>query len=116
MPKLEGSTRRSSRVGSAVSWRVPSLSQIGEDGTEDSLAAAGADLAAESSSAPAPLVGGVQLEDDRIIAGSLVRVKTKLFRRVSYNSGEVEFQEILVEGPGKQVIFVWGDGVDDIIS
>lgn len=116
MPKLEGSTRRSSRVGSAVSWTVPSLSQIGEDGTEGSSAAAGADLAVGSSSAPAPLVGGVQVEEDRIIGGSLVRVRTKLFRRVSYNSGEVEFQEILVEGPGKQVIFVWGDGVDDIIS
>ena len=62
MPKLEGSTRRSSRVGSAVSWTVPSLSQIGEDGTEGSSAAAGADLAVGSSSAPALLVGGVKVE------------------------------------------------------
>lgn len=96
-------------MGSAVSWTVPSLSQIGEDGMADS---------SEPSSRPppAPLVGGVQVEEDRVIGGSLVRVRTKLFRRMSYSSGEEEFEEILVGGAGKQVIFVWGEGVDDIIS
>lgn len=94
-------------MGSAVSWTVPSLSQIGEDGMADS---------SETSSPPAPLVGGVQVEEDRVIGGSVVRVRTKLFRRLSFSSGEEEFEEILVGGTGKQVIFVWGEGVDSIIS
>lgn len=106
VPTVGGGTRRSSRVGSAVSWTVPSLSQIGEDGMAHS---------SETSSPPAPLVGGVQVEEDRVIGGSVVRVRTKLFRRVSFSSGEEEFEEILVGGTGKQVIFVWGEGVDDII-
>lgn len=113
---LEGGMRRGSRVGSAVSWTVPSLSQIGEDGMEGSSSAAGAGVVAVGPSSSAPMVGGVQVEEDKIIGGSLVRVRTKLFRRMSFSSGEEEFEEILVDGAGKQVIFVWGEGVDDIIS
>lgn len=113
---LEFGMRRNSRMGSAVSWTVPLLSQIGEDGTVGSSSASGADVAtAESPLPPAPMVGGVQVEEDRIIGGSLVRIRTKLFRRMSFSSGEEEFEEILVDGTVKQVIFVWGDGVDDLI-
>lgn len=116
MSTLESGMRRGSRVGSTVSWTVPSLSQIGEDGIEGSSPAAGADVVAVGPSSSAPMVGGVQVEEDKIIGGSLVRVRTKLFRRMSFSSGEEEFEEILVDGAAKQVIFVWGEGVDDIIS
>lgn len=103
-------------MGSAVSLTVPLLSQIGEDGTIGSSSASGVELTtAESPNSPAPMVGGVQVEEDRIIGGSLVRIRTKLFRRMSFSSGEEEFEEILVDGTAKQVIFVWGDGVDDLI-
>ena len=103
-------------MGSVVSWTVPSLSQIGEDGTEHSSLTAVDATSAGSASSPSPIIGGVQGEEDRIIGGALVRVRTKVFRRVNYSSGEEEFEEILLDGCGKQVILVWGPGVDDIIT
>lgn len=56
----------------------------------------------------------------------LKRLQTKLFRRISWSSGEEEFVEIKEEeeeGEGregervirKKVDFVWGKGVDEII-
>lgn len=97
-------------MGSVVSWTLPLMGQIGEDTVEGSSAGAG------PSSLPAQLAGGVPMEEDRIIGGSLVRVRTKLFRRTSYGNDEEEFEEILLDGAGKQVFLVWGEGVDDIIS
>lgn len=113
VPTLAGGTRRGSRMGSVVSWMVPSLGQIGEDGMTGSSADAGADAAGEELSLPpTPLV----VEEDRVIGDPLVRMQTKVFRRMNYSSGEEEFEEILVNGARKQVVFVWGEGVDDIIT
>ncbi|MCJ1464493.1 hypothetical protein MMC07_003106 [Pseudocyphellaria aurata] len=111
-PAPEDGLRRDSRMSSVVSWTAPSLSQIGEDPVEVSSAAAGP----ASPPAQPQRVGGVQMEEDRIIGNSLVRVRTKLFRRMSYRNDEEEFEEIMLDGAGKQVIFVWGEGVDDIIA
>ena len=60
-------------------------------------------------------------------AGNLLllkRLQTKVFRRISWSSGEEEFMEIKeeeeeeregVRGIRKKVEFVWGKGVDEII-
>lgn len=47
---------------------------------------------------------------------TLVKVRTKLFRQISWSSGEEDFEEIFLDEGGKKVVFVWGQGVDGVIE
>lgn len=98
VPTLE-SSRRGSRKGSAVSWTTPSLGQICEG-------------VVGVSAATTP--GNGEVDGTVPLSTALTRMRTKMFRRVSWSSGEEEYEEIFLDG-NKQVIFVWGEGVDDII-
>lgn len=100
-PPVSETGRRGSRKGSAVSWTAPSLGQISEGVVDNS----GADAPVGETEDKGPLHQAPPV---------MKRVRTKVFRCVSWSSGEEEYEEILMEGD-KQVIFIWGNGVDDII-